>query len=37
MQWNRWALAFGLTVVAAWPARGEITDGVMAVRGCEMS
>jgi hypothetical protein len=37
MQWNRWSLAFGLTMLAASAAQAEIIKGVMAVKGAEMN
>jgi hypothetical protein len=37
MRSKHWYLALGLSVIAAWPAQGEVLKGVMAVRGAEMS
>jgi hypothetical protein len=35
--YRKWWSALGLALLAALPARAEIVEGVMFVRGCEMS
>jgi hypothetical protein len=37
MHWSRWTIALGLSVLAAGPLCAEIIEGVMSVKGCEMS
>ena len=37
MQSNRLLLTMSLTLLAAWPVHAEIIQGVMTVKGCEMS
>jgi hypothetical protein len=37
MRYHRWLGALGLGLAVSLAARAEITDGVMAVRGAEMS
>jgi hypothetical protein len=37
MRFKHSSLACALALLAAWPIRAEIIQGVMFVRGCEMS